>query len=131
MAARRQRWGDTLDDDEVSGTVTGILPPTQVTQQGNVKTVVEYYRNDKGEIIKKTTRSKVVNVEKKVYKVGCAVSRPSDMRNGKSNTVLKLSGRRICTTPISCRWPRSAGSGLGLEQQQGKAHQTVLQCRYV
>jgi translation initiation factor 3 subunit G len=70
MAARRQRWGDTLDDDEVSGTVTGALPPNQVTQQGNVKTVVEYYRNDKGEIIKKTTRSKVVNVEKKVYKVG-------------------------------------------------------------
>lgn len=71
MAARRQRWGDTLDDDEVSGVVTGgVLPPTQVTQSGNVKTVLEYYRNDKGEIIKKTIRSKVVNVEKKVYKVG-------------------------------------------------------------
>jgi hypothetical protein len=30
----------------------------------------EFYKNDKGEAIKKVTKVKVVNVEKKVYQVG-------------------------------------------------------------
>lgn len=66
MAGRmRMRWGDALDDDEVST----ALPGPSVTQHGNIKTVTEYYKNDKNEVIKRTIKYKVVNVEKKVYKV--------------------------------------------------------------
>lgn len=64
MAARgKLRWGDTLDDEDA-------LPPPSVTTNGNVRTVVEYYRNDKGDAVKRTNKYKVVTVEKKVYKVG-------------------------------------------------------------
>lgn len=65
MASRsRLRWGDTLDDED------GALPGPHVSTNGNIKTVTEYYRNDKGDAFKKTTKYKVVSVEKKVYKVG-------------------------------------------------------------
>lgn len=63
MLQTRRRWGDQLDEDEV-------LPSPSVTQSGNTKTVVEYYKNDRGETMRKTTKTKVVNVEKKVYEVG-------------------------------------------------------------
>ena len=59
---RRARWGDQLEEEDV-------LPPPSFTQSGNQKTVTEYYKNERGEPIKKTTKSKVVNVEKKVYEV--------------------------------------------------------------
>eukprot|EP00873_Tetraselmis_striata_P020252 jgi/Tetstr1/440516/TSEL_028839.t1 len=62
--AGKMRWGDSLDDDDDS------LPPTQVIgpDKNGTKTVVEYYKNDKGESVKKTTKIKVVKVEKKIYK---------------------------------------------------------------
>lgn len=62
------RWGDTLDDED------GALPPTTVKgpDSNGVKTTIEYYRNDKGESFKKVLKTKVVNVEKKVYKVRVA-----------------------------------------------------------
>jgi hypothetical protein len=64
------RWGDTLDDED------GALPPTTVKgpDSNGVKTAIEYYRNDKGESFKKVLKTKVVNVEKKVYKVCALVS---------------------------------------------------------
>ena len=34
-----------------------------------MKTVIEYFRNEKGEAFKKSTKLKVVSVERKVYKV--------------------------------------------------------------
>lgn len=68
MSRGKIRWGDTLDDEEGG---LGTLPPT--TTKGpdshGIKVVTEYYRNDKGDAFKKVTKSKVVNVEKKVYKV--------------------------------------------------------------
>lgn len=60
--AGKLRWGDTLDDDDA-------LPPPHISTKDNVKTVVEYYRNDKGDSIKKTTKYKVVTVQKKVFQV--------------------------------------------------------------
>lgn len=64
MAGRsRLRWGDTLDEED------GALPQPSISINGNIKTVTEYYRNDKGEAVRKVTRCKVVSVEKKVYKV--------------------------------------------------------------
>ena len=64
------RWADTLDDDEEReipvGSVTG--PDAK-----GVKTVIEYKKNDKGDVVKVTTRIKTSNIEKRVYKVGtCA-----------------------------------------------------------
>mmetsp|Transcript_10124 Transcript_10124/g.27692 ORF Transcript_10124/g.27692 Transcript_10124/m.27692 type:complete len:298 (-) Transcript_10124:350-1243(-) len=60
----RPRWGDQLDLDEED-----VLPPPSISTNGNQKTVTEYYKNDRGETMKRTTKSKVVNVEKKVYEV--------------------------------------------------------------
>lgn len=66
MATRGKiRWGDALDEEDA-------LPPTQVKgpdSHGN-KTITEYYRNEKGDSVKKVTKVKVVTVEKKTYKVG-------------------------------------------------------------
>lgn len=68
MSRSKIRWGDTLDDEEA-------LPPTTVKgpDSHGIKIITEYYKNDKGEAIKKLTKVKVVNVEKKVYKVGVMI----------------------------------------------------------
>ncbi len=69
---QRIRWGDTLDDEDA-------LPPTSIKgpDSNGVKTITEYYRNDKGETFRKVTKVKVVSVEKKTYKVGgtCCTAR--------------------------------------------------------
>ena len=59
------RWGDLLNEEEEE------LPPSSTTgpDAKGVVTKVEYYRNDKGEVMKKTTKTRVVKIEKKVYKV--------------------------------------------------------------
>jgi len=58
------RWGDTLDDEEA-------LPPTSIRgpDSHGVKTMTEYFKNDKGDAIKKVTKLKEVKVDKKAYKV--------------------------------------------------------------
>mmetsp|Transcript_26050 Transcript_26050/g.56868 ORF Transcript_26050/g.56868 Transcript_26050/m.56868 type:complete len:291 (+) Transcript_26050:70-942(+) len=65
MSRGKLRWGDTLDDDE------NVLPPSSVRgpDEHGVKTVIDYYRNDKGDAFKKTTKLKIVTVDKKVYKI--------------------------------------------------------------
>ena len=47
------------------------LPPSTTSgpDAKGVVTKVEYYRNDKGEVMKKTTKTRVVKIEKKVYTV--------------------------------------------------------------
>lgn len=64
MVGLKNRWGDLLEDEEE-------LPPTTTTGPDGKGLVVrvEYSRNDKGDVIKKTTKTKVVKIEKKVYKV--------------------------------------------------------------
>ncbi|KAF8061162.1 eif3g-a [Scenedesmus sp. PABB004] len=64
MAKTKIRWGDTLDDEDA-------LPPSTVKgpDSHGVKVTTEYFKNANGEAIKKVTKVKVVNVEKKVYKV--------------------------------------------------------------
>jgi len=63
MVATKNRWGDLLEDEEE-------LPPT--TSSGpdakGMVTKVEYFRNDKGEVMKRTIKSKVVKIERHVYK---------------------------------------------------------------
>lgn len=67
MSKPKIRWGDTLDEEDA-------LPSTQVKgpDSHGVKTITEYYRNDKGETFRKITKVKVVSVEKKTYKVSTA-----------------------------------------------------------
>lgn len=83
MAGRpKMRWGE-MDDDDAAG-----LPGTTVTgpDDKGIKTVVEYYKTDKGDAFKKTSKIKVFTVEKKVYKVeqrpqrGRGISRPESVR---------------------------------------------------
>ena len=85
MLMNKNRWGDLLEDEEP-------LPPT--TQSGpdakGIITKVEYFRNDKGDLMKRTIKSRVVKVEKKMYKAAserranwhkfgdAAVERPTD-----------------------------------------------------
>lgn len=63
MSRPKMRWGDVDDDD--------MLPQGQVLgpDDKGIKTVIDFYKNDKGDVMKKTTKTKVVTVEKKVYKV--------------------------------------------------------------
>lgn len=60
----RPRWGDELDEEE-------LLPPNTESgpDENGIKTIVEYYRNDKGDAMKRTTKVKVVSVQQKVYKI--------------------------------------------------------------
>ena len=67
LATTSQRWGDVDDDADDAA----ILPPptTSGPDSRGIKTTVEYKRNDKGEIVRVTSRVRVVKVEKKLYKV--------------------------------------------------------------
>lgn len=57
------RWGDTLDDED-----TGIPPSRVLGPDANgVKTVIEYKKNEKGEIIKVSTKTQTSTVTRKVY----------------------------------------------------------------
>ena len=60
----RRRWGDEDPEDE------DFLPPTEETDVDDhgIKLRIEYYRNDKGQAIKKTTKIRVASVQQKVYK---------------------------------------------------------------
>jgi hypothetical protein len=64
MAATKIRWGDTLDEDD-------SLPPNTIVgpdKQG-IKTITEYKKNERGEIVKSVTKIRVSRVEKKIYAV--------------------------------------------------------------
>lgn len=65
MTATKIRWGDSLADEDDSLPSNSISGP----DSRGVKTFIEYKRNEKGEAIKVTTKTRVSKVEKKVYKV--------------------------------------------------------------
>ncbi|GMH43835.1 hypothetical protein BSKO_11769 [Bryopsis sp. KO-2023] len=60
----RPRWGDEEDDEDA-------LPPRQESglDENGVKTITEYYRDQKGRAMKRTTKVKVAAIKQKVYKV--------------------------------------------------------------
>jgi len=62
--ASRVRWGDVDDEEDA-------LPPPSVSgpDARGVKTAVEYRRNERGEAVKVTTKTRVSKVERKVYTV--------------------------------------------------------------
>lgn len=64
MVSAKDRWGDLLEDEEE-------LPPSTTTgpDAKGMVAKVEYSRNDKGEVMKCTTKTRVVKIEKKVYQV--------------------------------------------------------------
>jgi len=59
------RWGDEDPDEDE------LLPPSEETgpDENGIKQKIEFYRNEKGQIIKKTKKTREVEVERKVYKV--------------------------------------------------------------
>eukprot|EP01023_Acetabularia_acetabulum_P049252 TRINITY_DN524_c1_g1_i1.p1 TRINITY_DN524_c1_g1~~TRINITY_DN524_c1_g1_i1.p1 ORF type:complete len:271 (-),score=72.37 TRINITY_DN524_c1_g1_i1:1118-1930(-) len=61
----RMRWGDTLDDEDEDQIPEGEVRGPD--KDGN-KTIIDYYKNDKGQIIKRTRKIKVIKVEKTVYR---------------------------------------------------------------
>eukprot|EP01025_Chloroclados_australasicus_P038386 TRINITY_DN3947_c0_g2_i2.p1 TRINITY_DN3947_c0_g2~~TRINITY_DN3947_c0_g2_i2.p1 ORF type:complete len:266 (+),score=39.06 TRINITY_DN3947_c0_g2_i2:116-913(+) len=60
----RTRWGDVNDDEEVLPESTTVGPNDR-----GIITKTEYYRNNKGDAIKKTTKIQVVKAQTKVYEV--------------------------------------------------------------
>ena len=102
--ATKIRWGDTLDDDEAvvqmpQGSVTG-------PDERGVTTTVEYKRNDKGEIMKITTRVKTSRIQRKVYKV-ChprSAKLPHDLKGCRRGPCRRLHGGAMPP-----RHPRAAG----------------------
>lgn len=67
--ALRMRWGDALDEEE-EGSPTSVLPPSTVNgpDARGIKTYIDYRKNDKGEVVKVTTKVRVTRVQKKLYK---------------------------------------------------------------
>lgn len=81
----KNRWGDLLEEEEP------VPPPTTSGPDAKgIVTKVEFFRNDKGELMKRTTKSRVVKIERRAYKAAAerranwkkfgdaAVERPTD-----------------------------------------------------
>lgn len=64
MVSAKGRWGDLLEDEEELPAPTTTGPDAK-----GIVTRVEYSRNDKGEVVKRTIKSRVVKIEKRVYQV--------------------------------------------------------------
>lgn len=62
MVATKNRWGDLLEDEEELPPSTTFGPDAK-----GLMTKVEYFRNDKGEVMKRVIKSRVVKIEKRVY----------------------------------------------------------------
>jgi hypothetical protein len=58
------KWGDLLEEEEQ-------LPPSTVNgpDAKGITTKVDYFRNDKGEVMKKITKTKTIKIQKKIYEV--------------------------------------------------------------
>eukprot|EP00882_Tetradesmus_deserticola_P016398 GHRQ01017512.1.p1 GENE.GHRQ01017512.1~~GHRQ01017512.1.p1 ORF type:complete len:122 (+),score=24.09 GHRQ01017512.1:127-492(+) len=121
MMKSKIRWGDTLDDEDA-------LPPTTVKgpDSHGIKITTEYSKNDKGEAIKKVTKVKVVNVEKKVYKV--TAERKQWKRFG---LAAKESADDSVTGALLCFTTSSMGAGALLCGVWGRAVtcRTQVQCK--
>ncbi len=89
----RQNWGDLLEDEEELP-----QPTTSGPDAKGVITKVEYIRNDKGEVVKRTTKTRVIKIEKKVYKVGM----PGWGPHGPHKPADSLAASKPCSTHPSC-----------------------------
>ena len=78
-------------------------PATLFTRSSTKTMQVEYYRNEKGEVMKKTTKTRVVKIEKKVYQVGGAAAAAAAAGAGRCS-------RRGCAV---CRRGHAAAAGAG------------------
>ncbi|KDD73133.1 hypothetical protein H632_c2502p0, partial [Helicosporidium sp. ATCC 50920] len=97
MVSAKGRWGDLLEDEEELPAPTTTGPDAK-----GIVTRVEYSRNDKGEVVKRTIKSRVVKIEKRVYqsaldrqkswkKFGDAVGeRPTDAVTSRSTEEVML-----------------------------------------
>jgi translation initiation factor 3 subunit G len=65
------RWGDADEDDDVLPATTVVGP----NDKGMI-TKTEYFRNEKNNAIKKTTRIHLGKVQTKVYEVRSMISLP-------------------------------------------------------
>ena len=54
---------------------------------------VEYVRNEKGEVLKRTTKTRVIKIEKKVYKVGASVVAAGFFCGGNGNGKCRRASR--------------------------------------
>lgn len=61
VVSTKNRWGDLLEEEEE-------LPPTTTSgpDAKGIITKVEYYRNDKGDVMKRTTKTRTIKIERKV-----------------------------------------------------------------
>lgn len=61
VVATKNRWGDLLEEEEE-------LPPSTTSGPDGkgIVTKVEYFRNDKGEIMKRTTKTRTIKIERRV-----------------------------------------------------------------
>lgn len=68
MVGTKNRWGDLLEEEEELP-----APTTSGPDAKGLVTKVEYFRNDKGEVMKRTTKTRTVKIEKRVYQVCTAL----------------------------------------------------------
>ena len=62
VVASKNRWGDLLEDEEELPPSTTLGPDAK-----GMMTTVEYFRKEKGEVMKRVIKSRVVKIEKHVY----------------------------------------------------------------
>lgn len=58
------KWGDAEDEDDT-------LPPRSETgpDAKGIKTIIDYKKNEKGEVVKMISRTRVTTVKRTVYEV--------------------------------------------------------------
>ena len=63
IIATKNRWGDLLEDEEP-------VPPSTTSgpDAKGIVTKVEYFRNEKGDLIKRTTKTRSVKIERRAYR---------------------------------------------------------------
>lgn len=104
------RWGDQIDEDDV------YVPPTQVIgpDANGITITIEYKKNDKGDVIKYTTKSETTTVVRKVYKVQFGLG---------WQVVANVHGI-IIVAPLAYRLPSNGGNGLALARLHTSKRQT-------
>ena len=133
MMMMKQRWGDVLDEEEIGQYVTPLPAPMETGPDSRgVKTFVSWKRNDKGELVKMTTRVRVAKTEKKTYKVqllSCPVGAIHlDYVSRLQHVGVPYRWDPASTASIDTRWRRSGGSGSRLVRRSRRRRARVYQC---
>jgi hypothetical protein len=108
----RMRWGDAEDDDDVLPEPTTVGPNDK-----GIITKTEYFKNAKGDAMKRVTKIQMAKVQTKVFEVSSLFTFFAVNGRNSANLVQNArakESRRLECMVIYCRSQRSARSGPNL-----------------